>query len=158
MGNHLGISLIETKNAPVFAKIAILIYWVASLLTLYFVMHAIFNEKIMRDLISTSTVPVDTIHTLVISTFAAGFAFAVLQIFLAFKLLTRKNWARIVVVTISTLMAAAFIYQAYISITYHIPFFPVLKNTYWLVAEVVAASLLLLPKSRGWFSPKRTSA
>src|SRR5471030_1041826 len=158
MNVHLGTSLIETKEAPVFAKIAILIYWVASLLTLYFVMHAIFTEKIIRDSISASKIPVDTVHMLVIGILAAGFAFAVLQVFLAFKLSRRKNWARIVVAIISTLIAAALIYQAYISITYHIPFLPVLKSSYWLIAEVVAASLLLLPQSRGWFSPNKARA
>ena len=158
MKDNLGTSLIETKDAPVLAKIAISIYWVASLLTLYFVMHAIFTEKIIRDSISAPKIPVDTVHMLVIGILAAGFAFAVLQVFLAFKLSARKNWARIVVGIISTLMAAAFIYQAYISVSYRLPFFPVLKSSYWLVAEVVAALLLLLPKSRDWFSPNKARA
>jgi hypothetical protein len=158
MKSHLGTDLTEVKNAPVLAKIAISIYWVASLLTLYFVMDDIFTSKSIRDLISESNVPLDNAHKIIIPLLAAGLAFAVLKLFLAFKLSTRKNWARIVVMIISTLMAAAFIYQAYISITYKITFLPVLKNTYWLVAEIVAASLLLLPKSRGWFALKRTSA
>jgi hypothetical protein len=57
-------------------------------------------------------------------------------------------------------LAAGFIYLfIYMGIILHLlPFSVVLKSGYWPVAEVVAASLLLLPKSRGWFVPKRTSA
>ena len=80
MKDNLETSLIETKDAPVLAKIAILIYWVASLLTLYLVMHAIFTEKIIRDSISAPKIPVDTIHMLVIGILAAGFAFAVTRL------------------------------------------------------------------------------
>ena len=158
MENNLGINLIAPKNAPLLAKIAILIYWVAALLNILFVMGDILVDKNTRYFISTLNAPVDFANQVVIYILAVGFAFAVLKLFLAFKLSTRKNWARIVVVGISTLLAAALIYQAYLSIVYTIPFLPVLKNTYWLVAEIVAASLLLLPKNRGWFAPKGASA
>lgn len=153
MEDNLAINLITQKNFP--AKIAIMIYWAASLLDLLFVTgdflatrHYIFSRSV-----SGYSFPKVAIYLL-----AAGFVFAVLQLFLAFELSTRKNWARMVVVGISTLLAAGLIYQAYLSIIFKIPFLHVLKNTYWLIAEIVAASLLLLPKSKDWFAPKRASA
>jgi hypothetical protein len=121
-------------------------------------MGDILVDKTTRHFVSTLSAPVDFADKVIIYILAAGFTFAILKLFLAFKLSTRKNWARIVVVGMSTLLAAALIYQAYLSIFYTIPFLPVLKNTYWLAAEIVAASLLLLPKIRGWFAPKSMSA
>lgn len=87
------------------------------------------------------------------------FAYGALKLFLAFKLLKRKNWARIGVVIVSGLLAA-FLIQGAINIamvTQHV-FLVMVKHNYGLVAEIVAASLLLLPQSRGWFASKRTNA
>jgi lysylphosphatidylglycerol synthetase-like protein (DUF2156 family) len=154
MKNILGINLIELKNAPVFAKIAILIYWVASLQYLYVTIDGIFPDKIIREPISTSTIPV----VVIIWIEAILFAFGALKLFLAFKLSTRKNWARIAVLIVSTLLAV-FLVQGVINtvIIGPLPFLALLKGTYGLFAEVAAALLLLLPKSRGWFAPKRAS-
>jgi hypothetical protein len=49
MENHLGTDLIAPKKAPVSAKIAILIYWVISLLYLFFAVAGILTDKIIRD-------------------------------------------------------------------------------------------------------------
>jgi hypothetical protein len=155
MKNNLEINLIALKNAPVFAKIAILIYWAASLQYFYITIDGIFPYKIGRDSISAPNVPVMAI---VLAT-ALCLTFAALKLFLAFKLSARKNWARVMVVIVSALLAA-FLIHAMINtvIIGQLPFFILLKSTYGLVAEVVAASLLLLPQSRGWFAPKRASA
>jgi len=110
MESNLGINPITPKNAPLLAKIAILICWVAALLNILFVMGDILVDKTTRHFISTLNGPVDFAHQVIIYILAAGFAFAVLKLFLAFKLSTRKNWARIVVVGISNLLAAALIY------------------------------------------------
>ncbi len=152
MKNNPAISLTELKNAPVFTRIAILIYWAASLQYLY----TIFPHR-------TGINPASTLHapvTLMISTAAFLFALGVLKLFLAFKLSTRKNWARIVVVAISTLLAAFLIYAIIYGaiIIAHLPILSLLKSTYGLFSEVVAASLLLLPQSRDWFAPKKTNA
>jgi lysylphosphatidylglycerol synthetase-like protein (DUF2156 family) len=154
MKNILGINLIELKNAPVFAKIAIFIYWLASLQYLYVTIDGIFPHKIIREPISTSTIPV----VVIIWIEAILFAFGALKLFLAFKLSKRKNWARIAVLIVSTLLAV-FLVQGVINtvIIGPLPFFALLKGTYGLFAEVAAAFLLLLPKSRGWFAPKRAS-
>jgi len=162
MENHLGTDLIAPKKAPVSAKIAILIYWVISLLYLFFAVAGILTDKIIRDSIfaPAPNASDNGAHSALIFLAAAWLAFAALKLFLTFKLSTRKNWARVTVMIISALLAAGFIYLfIYMGIILHLlPFFVVLKSSYWPVAEVVAASLLLLPKSRGWFVPKRTSA
>ena len=162
MENHLGTDLIAPKKAPVSAKIAILIYWVISLLYLFFAVAGILTDKIIRNSIfaPAPNTPDNGVHSALIFLAAAWLAFAALKLFSTFKLSTRKNWARITVMIISALLGAGFIYLfIYMGFILHLlPFSVVLKSSYWPVAEIVAASLLLLPKSRGWFVPKRTSA
>ncbi|MFM0729689.1 hypothetical protein PQQ52_04225 [Paraburkholderia sediminicola] len=155
MKNILGINLIVLKSAPVFAKIAIVIYWFAALQYLYATMGGIFPHKIIREPVSTPAIPVAAI----IGIGLILYAFGALKLFLAFKLSARKNWARIAVVIVSTLLAVFLIQGVIITVIIGpLPFFALLKGTYGLFAEVVAALLLLLPKSRGWFVPKRVSA
>ncbi|MGA7778036.1 MAG: hypothetical protein WCA85_10055 [Paraburkholderia sp.] len=152
MGANLGINSIALKNGPVFVKIAIVIYWVASLQYLCVTIGGIF---IMSEPISKPAIPFGAI----IGVAEILITFGALKLFLAFKLLKRKNWARIVVVIVSALLAA-FLIQGAINVTMatqHV-FFDILKHNYGLFAEIVAASLLLLPQSRGWFEPKGTSA
>jgi hypothetical protein len=152
MENNLRINLIALKNAPFIAKIAILIYCVA---TLQFLCLTIGGTFFMIAPIFRPAIPLVAI----IGIAAILLAYGALKLFLAFKLLKRKNWARIGVVIVSALLAA-FLIQGAINIamvTQH-GFLIVVNHNYGLVAEIVAASLLLLPQSRGWFAAKRTSA
>ncbi|CAE6909700.1 hypothetical protein R69608_03456 [Paraburkholderia nemoris] len=152
MESNLRINLVALKNAPIIAKIAILIYCVASLQFLCLTLGGIF---FMIEPIFKPAIPLDAIIWIA----AILFAYGGLKLFLAFKLLKRKNWARIGAVIVSALLAA-FLIQGAINIamvTQH-AFFDIVKHNYGLVAEIVAASLLLLPQSRGWFASKRTSA
>jgi asparagine N-glycosylation enzyme membrane subunit Stt3 len=150
--------LIALETAPVSTKSAIPIYRATSLLSLYFVADEILTDRAISGSVFSRGAPVDTVQTVLVVIVAIGAAFAALKVFLSFKLLARKNRARIAVLVITTLLAAAFLYQAYIFFTYGIPFFPVLKNTCWLVAGLAVAVLLLLPQRRGWFATKRTGA
>jgi hypothetical protein len=152
MENNLMVNLIALKNAPFFAKIAIVIYCVATLQFLCLTIGGIF---FMIEPIFRPAIPLDAI----IGIAAILFAYGALKLFLAFKLLKRKNWARIGVVIVSALLAAFLIHGAIniAMVTQHV-FLVMAKHNYGLVAEIVAASLLLLPQSRGWFVSKRTSA
>lgn len=156
MGNALGKNEFSIKTASAFAKIAIAIYAITSLLCLRDAIGGFLYYEIGKHSVSASKVPVDV--TIVFATVLL--IIAILKFFLTFKLLTRKNWARIVVVIVSTLLAAFLIFVIiYTAIVIpSISFLTLLKNNYGYFAEVVAASLLLLPKSRGCFVSKATNA
>jgi hypothetical protein len=151
MESNLRINLVALKSAPAIAKMAILIYCFASLQFLCLTIGGIF---FMIEPMFRPAIPLDAI----VGVAAILFGYGALKLFLAFKLLKRKNWARIGVVIVSALLAA-FLIQGAINIatvSQH-AFFDIVKHNYGLVAEIVAASLLLLPQSIGWFASKRAS-
>ncbi|RFU47598.1 hypothetical protein [Paraburkholderia sp. DHOC27] len=152
MENNRGSAITALKNAPVFVKTAISLY---ALAVLQYLVVTLGGLIFMMRPVSRPAVPLDALFGIA----ALLLAFGVLKAFLAFKLFRRKNWARIVVVIVSALVAALLIQGAIVvsKVDPHASF-NTLTHNYGLVAEIAAALLLLLPQSKGWFVPKRASA
>jgi hypothetical protein len=149
------IDSIAQERFSILPKIAILMYWAAALQHLY---SQFFPHKMTGNSIPIHTDSHTMPTSLLIGVLVFALALGALKLPLSFRLSRRKNWARIVVVVIASAQAV-FLIPGTIAMT-HVSqqaFFVLLINSWGLYAEIVAAVLLLLPQSWGWFAPSRAS-